>query len=66
MNKREIQLLEELAVNHYTCRECGGAHYPLSWMTKTREKLVREGVLKHVVCRIVTPERIALRIVEQG
>jgi hypothetical protein len=62
MNKRELKLLEEIATSFYTCRECGGAHYPQSWMTKTREKLVRDGVLKHVVCKIVPPERIALRI----
>lgn len=44
MNKREMNLLRELRDRHDKCR-CGGIYYPEHWMTKTREKLVRDGVL---------------------
>lgn len=63
MSKREQQLIDELR-DRFTCRECGGVHYPRDWMTKTREGLVLRAALVNVPCALVQASHIALRISE--
>jgi NMD protein affecting ribosome stability and mRNA decay len=61
VTKREQQLIDELR-DRYTCRECGGVHYPRDWMTKTREGLMLRAALVAVPCALVQANSIALRI----
>lgn len=61
MTKRETQLLAEIR-NTYPCRMCGAHHYPVMWMTKTREKLVSAGVLETVGCSLLGGVYMALKI----
>lgn len=62
MNQRERNLLQELKSSQ-RC-PCGGIYYPKNWMTKTREKLVRDGVL--TVRKCCTREGWLVLVIETG
>ncbi len=52
MNKNTIRLLDEIKAHggnaHHRCI-CGAISYPASWLTKTREKAEKDGLLERCV-----------------
>ena len=48
MSTLSEKLIRELRDRHPL--RCGAVDYPLSWMTKTRERLERDGTLKRHIC----------------